>query len=172
MLGKNKKDWELPRYARKIKELRVDRQLTQKELAELSGISESAMRSYELGDRKPKPEVLDRIARALKVRPEYLSAPEFKNRLEFVYALLENDAERGFTVTAIDGKSAIIADTYSTKHGELLRLLDEWSEMKAKLEAEEITAEEYADWKRTYEGVGWVNTPPATSAPGPGSRNL
>lgn len=42
-----------PIYSRKIKKLREKRQLTQKQLAALSGISESALRSYELGDRKP-----------------------------------------------------------------------------------------------------------------------
>lgn len=80
-----------PLYSRKIKKLREKRQLTQKQLAELSGISESALRSYELGDRKPKKEILERIAMALRVRPEYLSAPEFGPSMEFFYAMLEND---------------------------------------------------------------------------------
>ena len=57
-----------PLYSRKIKKLREKRRLTQKQLAELSGISESALRSYELGDRKPKKEVLEHIAKALRVR--------------------------------------------------------------------------------------------------------
>ena len=35
-----------PLYSRKIKKLREKRRLTQKQLAELSGISESALRSY------------------------------------------------------------------------------------------------------------------------------
>lgn len=53
-----------PRYARVIKKLRLKRGHTQKDLARLSGISESALRSYELGARKPKPEVQERIAMA------------------------------------------------------------------------------------------------------------
>ena len=117
------------------------------------------MRSYELGDRKLKSEVLDRIARALKVRPEYLSAPEFKNRPEFIYALLEDDTECDFTVTVVDGGSAIVADTYSTKCGDFLRFPNDWSEMKNKLEVKEITAEEYTAWKRTHGDADWVNTP-------------
>ena len=45
-----------PRYARVIKKLRLKRGgHTQKDLARLSGISESALRSYELGSRKSKP---------------------------------------------------------------------------------------------------------------------
>lgn len=49
------------------------------------------MRSYELGDRKPKNEALERIAIAPKVRLKCLSAPEFRPKMEFFYALLEND---------------------------------------------------------------------------------
>lgn len=52
-LGGKYKGGLAPLYSRKIKKLREKRQLTQKQLAELSGISESALRSYELGDRKP-----------------------------------------------------------------------------------------------------------------------
>lgn len=153
----SKKTALLPRFAMKIKELRADRGMTQKELAKEAGISESAMRSYELGDRTPKPEVLDRIARALKVRPEYLSAPEFKRGLEFTYALLENDDMQGYTVTEINGHPAIVANAKSAGSS-FAKLLSEWNDMKAKVEAREITSEEYAEWKRTYEGVSWVNT--------------
>ena len=81
----------------KIKRLREKRQLTQKQLAELSGISESAMRSYELGDRKPKKEVLERIAMALGSGPS----------MEFFYALLENDELYGYAITEINDRPAI-----------------------------------------------------------------
>ena len=70
MFGGKNKGGLAPLCSSKIKKLREKRQLTQKQLAELSGISESALRSYELGDRKPKKEVLEHIAKALRVRPE------------------------------------------------------------------------------------------------------
>ena len=47
MFGGKYKGGLAPLYSRKIKKLREKRQLTQKQLAELSGISESALRSYE-----------------------------------------------------------------------------------------------------------------------------
>ena len=65
MFGGKHNGGSAPLCSRKIKNLREKRQLTQKQLAELSGISESALRSYELGDRKPKKEVLEHIAKAL-----------------------------------------------------------------------------------------------------------
>lgn len=151
-----------PLSSRKIKNLREKRQLTQKQLAELSGVSESAMRSYELGDRKPKKEVLERIAIALRVRPEYLSAPEFGPKMEFFYALLENDELMGYTITEIDGHPAIVAGgmTAGITFSGFLR---GWNETKQKLNAKEITREEYENWKQTYDPDHWVNTPDGKS---------
>ena len=73
----------VPARAKKLKKLRDELHLTQKEVADKAHITESAYRAYELGDRNPKSEILDRIAKVLGVRPEYLSAPVFRNRREF-----------------------------------------------------------------------------------------
>ncbi|WP_138207762.1 helix-turn-helix domain-containing protein [Haloimpatiens lingqiaonensis] len=51
----------------KIRNLRNDKNLTQKELATAAGISEISIRKYENGDRKPKFETLQKIAGALNV---------------------------------------------------------------------------------------------------------
>lgn len=99
-----------------------------RELAEKAGISESAMHSYELGDRKPKPEMIARIATALKVWPKYLSAPEFGPRLEFSYALLENDDIQGCIITEINDQPAIVAKSMGTDHS-FYNLLSEWNKM-------------------------------------------
>ena len=79
---------ESSRFARTIRRLRGKRGLTQKQVADFAGISETAYRSYELGARKAKPEISERIAKTLKVRPEYLSSPEFGPYMEFYYAIL------------------------------------------------------------------------------------
>ena len=142
-----------PRYARVIKKLRTMRRHTQKELAQLSGISESTLRSYELGARKPKPEVQERIAMALTVRPEYLNSPEFGPYMEFYYAILENEETLGDTTTKIKGQPAIVAKPGNSS---FFALLSNWNEMKEKLEDKEITQEEYEDFKETYEGGHWM----------------
>lgn len=159
--GKNKSDL-APLYSRKIKKLREKRGLTQKELSELCGISESAMRSYELGDRKPKREILERVARALQVRPEYLTAPEFGPKMEFFYTLLESNELFGYTITEINGQPAIVCGgmTAGITFSNFLR---DWNEMKQKLDAKEITREEYEDWKETYDPGTRMNTPDGKS---------
>lgn len=144
----NKK--EVPSLAKKLKKLRDELHLTQKEVADKACITESAYRAYELGDRKPKLEILDRIAKALGVRPEYLSAPTFRNRREFAYALLENEDSFGYTARDIDGVPAIVKG-YGSAMGFFADFVRDWEKMREKLDNHEITKEEYEGWKRTWD---------------------
>lgn len=66
------KQWESKMLAERLRELREDRGMTQKLLAEKVGISESAIRNYELQLASPKKRHLDALAHALGVRPETL----------------------------------------------------------------------------------------------------
>lgn len=146
---------EVPSLAKKLKKLRDELHLTQKEVADKARITESAYRAYELGDRNPKPDILDRIAKALGVRPEYLSAPTFRNRREFAYAILENEDAFGYTVRDIEGIPAIVMG-----HGSAMdffaELLRDWEEMREKLDNHEISKEEYEGWKRTWGNSAWA----------------
>ena len=64
------RDFDKRNIGERIRELRRRRGMTQRELAEASGIGESALRSYELGVRCPRSEYLVLLASALGVRPE------------------------------------------------------------------------------------------------------
>ena len=78
------------------------------------------------------------------MRPECLSAPEFRPKMEFLYALLENDELMGYTITEVNGKPAIVgSDTTAglTFNG----FLRSWNNVKKKLSAKEISHEEYED---------------------------
>lgn len=75
----------------RIRELRTRHGLLQRELAEMAGVTESAVRNYELGLRTPRPQQLEALARALGVAPDTLAdygvetscnAPEVLFRLE------------------------------------------------------------------------------------------
>lgn len=92
------------------------------------------MRSYELGDRKPKKEILKHIEKTLRVRPEYLSTPEFRSQMEFVHALLKNDELMGYTITEINGQLAIVGGGMTA--GIIFDgFLRDWNEMKQKFDA-------------------------------------
>lgn len=56
----------------RIKELRHEKKLTQKQLAEKIGISEISIRKYESGDRIPKFEVVEKLASVFNVQFDYI----------------------------------------------------------------------------------------------------
>lgn len=67
----------------KIKNARLSKNLTQKQLGELCGMADSAIRRYELGGAKPKIETLQRIADAMGVplsefSDNFIEIPEFR----------------------------------------------------------------------------------------------
>lgn len=150
-----KKD--VPGLAKRLKTLRGELHLTQKDVANKARITESAYRAYELGDRNPKPEILNRVAKALGVKSEYLSAPTFRNRREFAYAILENEDAFGYTVRDIEGIPAIVKG-YGNAMGFFAEFVRNWEQMRAKLDNHEISKEEYEDWKRTWDNGTWAKT--------------
>lgn len=56
----------------RLKEHRNRRGLSQEELAKLSGISRDAIARLETTDRRPRSSTVDKLARALKVKPQDL----------------------------------------------------------------------------------------------------
>ncbi len=58
--------------AENIKRIRKEKGLTQKQLGERCGMSESTLRQYEIGYRNPKLETIQKIAAALHVSPSEL----------------------------------------------------------------------------------------------------
>lgn len=120
-------------------------------------ITESAYRAYELGDRNPKPEILDRVVKALGVRFEYLSAPTFRNRREFAYAILENEGTFGYTVRDIGGVPVIVKG-YVSAMDFFVELVRDWEAMRQKLDEYKITQEKYGGWKRACDNGTWVKT--------------
>lgn len=71
-----------------IRKIRMRRNMTQRELANaIDGISESALRSYELGERCPKQNTLERIAEALDVAPACFDAYGIEHYHELMHVL-------------------------------------------------------------------------------------
>jgi transcriptional regulator with XRE-family HTH domain len=59
-------------FREKVKELMNQENITQKELSELSGITESSISRYLNGERTPRIDIIINFAKALKVNPNYL----------------------------------------------------------------------------------------------------
>ncbi len=56
----------------KLKELRLKKNMSQRQLADLSGIDRTTIGKYELKNVRPSYEILARICRVLGTTPEYL----------------------------------------------------------------------------------------------------
>lgn len=70
-----------------IRRIRMCRNMTQRELANAAGLVESAFRSYELGERSPKQNTLERIAKALDVAPACFDTYGIEHYDELMHAL-------------------------------------------------------------------------------------
>ena len=76
----------------KIRKLRKEKGLTQKQLGELCGIADSNIRKYESGKQNPKLETLQKIARALDVPITALRADILPD-IRSVSAIVQSTAE-------------------------------------------------------------------------------
>ena len=130
----------------RIRELRKRRGMTQKELAEASGIGESALRSFELGARYPKDVYLRSIARALHVRPEAFEVYGIETDVQLIHALFNLEGRFGIH-PELDGEPAIIVERRARV---LRKALRDWGKERRKLENGEIDESEYENWKDTY----------------------
>lgn len=118
------------------------RGLTQKQLGELSGIHEVAIRKYELGKNLPKEEQLKKIADALNVNVNSL--------LEFN---IEADGDVLPLLFAIDDKFSMeIKDSEDGiglffDNPNLIQFLKDWQAMKELLDNGSQTKANYELWK-------------------------
>lgn len=86
----------------KIRKFRIDQGYTQKELAIMSGLSESAIRNYELGNRFPSSKQLEKIANSLKISPYAMSDPNFDTYVSIMHALFALEDQYGCTPTEMN----------------------------------------------------------------------
>lgn len=140
------RDYEKRIVGERIRELRGRRGMTQKELAEASGIGESALRSYELGMRFPRLETLAQLASALSVCPEAFEGCCIETDSEFVHALFNLEERFGLCPFSRDVPALIVGEGHSA----MIEALREWVVHRAMLERGEMTEHEYLDWKDSY----------------------
>lgn len=79
----------------KIKKIRIKRNLTQKQLGDMCGISEGMIRHYETNNRNPKQERLNTIALALGVDFEYFYDTSACDSKKLLFMLMKDYFEAG-----------------------------------------------------------------------------
>lgn len=123
-----------------IRNVRMRRNMTQRALAKATdGVSESALRSYELGERSPKQDALERIAKALDVAPACFDTYGIERYDELVHALFLLEDRFGIEPCA-DGSIRFTDEAIQS-------CVCTWRDWKEFLEEGKITREEYEDRK-------------------------
>ena len=109
-----------------IRKYRKMRGLTQSELAKKCGLTDSAIRNYELGNRTPGEDQVKGIASALHVAPESLfdvPAATAREALELIFRI---DEEFGLKPKEIGGEVVLAIDPSSKKAPKLAQALKAW----------------------------------------------
>jgi len=139
----------------RIRFFRNLRNMTQKYLGQMVGFDEKSadvrMAQYESGTRKPKADLTNSLASVLGVSPHALSVPDIDSNIGLMHTLFTLEDLRGLTIGEIDGEVCIKLDRSTGKtYHEMNEMLFAWLEQAAKLKAEEITKDEYDQWRYNY----------------------
>ena len=134
---------------------RIMRGMTQKYLGMLVGFPERSadvrLAQYETGSRKPKADLTAALAQALDVAPQALDIPDIDSQIELMHTLFALEDIYGLTVSKADGEVCLRINKNKNKAAEeLLQMLTAWQEQASKLSADEISKEEYDQWRYNY----------------------
>ena len=134
---------------------RLLRGMTQKYLGMSLGFPEKSadvrLAQYETGSRTPKADLTAALAEVLDVSPHALSVPDIDSYVGLMHTLFTLEDNYGLKVTEQDGELALQVDFRKNKDAARLHeMLWTWREQAAKLEAGEISQEEYDRWRYHY----------------------
>ena len=112
----------------------------------------------------PKAELTAALAQALDVAPQALDIPDIDSQIGLMHTLFALEDIYGLTISETDGEVCLkISKDKGKAAEELLQMLTAWQEQAAKLTTEEISREEYNQWRYNYPKFDttqqWANVP-------------
>ena len=125
-----------------IRRYRKAKGLTQAQLAGAVGLTEGAIRHYESGIRAVRPELLEEIAKALKVSVGALKDYGVETSRDLMALLLQLEESYGL-VPSKDGMGLAVDP-------KVAQSIKSWAEKRAELERGEVDEAAYADWKASF----------------------
>lgn len=139
----------------RIRFLRNLRGMTQKYLGMTVGFPEKTadvrMAQYESGTRTPKADLTSALAHTLDVSPQALDVPDIDSDIGLMHTLFALEDLRGLKISEADGEVCLRLDkSRGRAYDDMMKMLTAWREQAAKLEAGEITKEEYDQWRYHY----------------------
>ena len=140
---------------KRIHFFRIMRGMTQKYLGMFVGFPERSadvrLAQYETSSRKPKAELTAALAQAFDVAPQALDIPDIDSYIGLMHTLFTFEDIYGLTISETDGEVCLKVNKDKSKDAvELLKMLSAWKEQADKLSAEEISKEDYDQWRYNY----------------------
>ena len=152
----------------RIRFFRNKKGVTQKYLGQVVGFPERSadvrMAQYETGSRTPKADLTRPLAGFFEVSTDALTVPDIDSDIGLMHTLFALEDIRGLTIGEIDGEICLKLDKSKGKtYVDMLEMLSAWAEQAKKLEAGEITREDYDRWRYNYPKYDttrkWVKVP-------------
>ena len=132
----------------RLKKFRTAKGLVQKQLGIMSGLSEPAIRNYELGNRYPNAIQLEKIAGALGISPLAIAAPDFDSYVGLMHSLFQLEDLYGLKPRNIDGRIFLEFDVEPTSA--VLSNVGYWNKELESLKNGAISQEEYDEWRYSF----------------------
>lgn len=130
----------------KIRKYRLERGLSQKELGLRAGMSEPAVRNYELGNRIPSVKRLEALAGALGVSRFALSDPDLDTYIGVMHALFYLEDTYGLEPIERSGE-IVLKFPIENSHYEDVR---SWCKERQAFAEDKISREDYDEWRHTF----------------------
>lgn len=123
--------------------------MTQKQLAESCGITEPAIRNYELGNRISGYDTLENTAEVLQINYYALADPNLAALVGVMHSFFRMEYAHGLKPVDMNGKAALIIDPvfHNTENTFLQQMLDTWLKARTKLDNGEWSIEQYENWE-------------------------
>lgn len=137
----------------KIKKYRLKKKLSQKQLAVMTGMSEPAIRNYELGNRTPSDTQLEKISGALGISLFSLAEPNFDSYISVMHSLFALEDDYGLHAAIIDGTLCMRFTDKGMDSHTMMENIEKWADVYEKYRTGEITEEYYQNWKANYPKV-------------------
>lgn len=136
----------------RIRRYRNEVDMTQRELAEEVGLTESAIRNYERDIRTPGDEQIERIAKALGVSPDAIRDIGVEGARGALEVLFRYERELGLSPVVTEDGVAVAPDPSRPGSQKAAQALRAWKRMRDRLFAGEISEEDYEAWKARFRG--------------------
>ena len=141
-------------FGKRIKFFRNRKGMKQKELGELLGFlgktSDVRVAQYETEARTPKADLVKEMAQIFDVSTRAINVPNIDSYLGLMHSLFALEDMYGIKIGEIDGELCLRLDREHKEYQHLFEPLHAWQQMASRLEAGEISQEEYDNWRYNY----------------------